>query len=174
MSSPDSDQANVHVLRRAGALEPELQNQPALQDDGLAERDHHPCQEAIEDEELASAREVGAGVRRGLEPILERAFERGGRLVRAPLHVVLASAARLSAVAAARGTMPRAAACSMACSTRSGATLAAMQSASVRRGAVTRTGPTHARSSLATSAWCRTTPRGTRRRRGRQDSGRVM
>ena len=74
----------------------------------------------------------------------------------------LPSAARASSAAAARGMSPRVDAWWMACSTRSGATPAAMQSASVRRGPVTGTSPTQAPSSFATSPWCSTTPAGTR------------
>jgi hypothetical protein len=76
-----ASEPQVDVLRRAGALQPELDDQSALQQDGIAHHLSDPCEESIEDEQLPPPGEVDARARRGPKALFERLLEGSRRRV---------------------------------------------------------------------------------------------
>ncbi len=57
------------------ALEPQLEDEPALEDRRVSEDGDDPRQEAIEDEELPLARELATGLHGGAQPLFEGLLE---------------------------------------------------------------------------------------------------
>jgi len=110
--------------------EAHFENQPALERHRVTNDRDDAREEPIEDEQLATAREVGTGGRRGLDPLLERLLERERRCV-APNHRALSdvrSRAALSSAPSFSEMSPRRRAWSTAWRTSSGETFAFRQS----------------------------------------------
>lgn len=125
-----------------------LDDETALEDDAVAELARDTREEAVENQELAPAREVGPAGRRGAQPGLDGLFERGGGCV--GVHAALPRA-RI-AFTSSLSMSARARACSIAASTSSGETCAPAQSINVRRTFVTGTAPISMRSLRGTSS----------------------
>jgi hypothetical protein len=73
---------------RSSPLEPELEDDAALHDRGVAEVPEHSGEEAIENEDLPEARHA-APARGGAHALLERLAERFRGCVASRLHLVL-------------------------------------------------------------------------------------
>jgi len=71
-----AEHAKVDVLRGSRALETKLEHEAAFQRCSISEHGNDACEEAVEHDELTLARELGAVLRGGAEPLLEGLLER--------------------------------------------------------------------------------------------------
>ena len=55
-----TDEAEIDVLGGSGAVKPKLEHEAALQDDAVGEVLEYPCEEAVEDEQLAETIDLRA------------------------------------------------------------------------------------------------------------------
>lgn len=100
-------QAEVDVSRGARALEPDFQDEPALQHRSVAEQALDAREEPIEHEQLPPAGDRGALAGDGAEPLIHGGLEGLGRLVRAWPHRPIPAACS-SSRSRAGATRPRA------------------------------------------------------------------
>lgn len=75
---PGTDEPQVDVLRRTGAVDPKLEDEAPLEGRGVAKDGDDPGEKAIEDEELPFSCEIRSGLDRAAETLLERLLERFG------------------------------------------------------------------------------------------------
>jgi hypothetical protein len=147
--------AQVEILRGPCAREPELEHETTFKHGCVSEHGDEAREEAIEDEELALACELGATSGTRAQALLERLLECHGRGIGTHRHAARPPnglSAFLTSPSSALVTRPRRRACCAPWRRRSGESPSRAQSLSEREALVAGVGPNQARSCGDTSA----------------------
>jgi hypothetical protein len=150
-----SGEPEVDVLGGSGALDTQLDDEPALERYGLAEYGDDPREEAIEHEELTPASEIRPRARRRPKAQLESLLEGLGGRIGSDGHLGIPPNGlreALTSTSSSRAATPRWRACFVACRRSSGDSPSRAQSLRVLWTEVTGTGPNQLRSDFGTSA----------------------